>query len=57
MLLIFLKGFGTGSGLIIAIGAQNAFVLNHGVRKNHYILIPLICTICDALLITLGVTG
>jgi len=43
--------------LIIAIGAQNAFVLNHGVRKNHYIIIPLICSICDALLIALGVTG
>ena len=57
MLLTFLKGFGSGSGLIIAIGAQNAFVLSQGVRKNHYIVIPLICAICDALLITLGVTG
>ena len=57
MLLTFLKGFGVGSGLIIAIGAQNAFVLSHGVRKNHYIIIPLICAICDALLIALGVTG
>ncbi|WP_299983218.1 LysE/ArgO family amino acid transporter [Desulfobacula sp.] len=57
MLLTFLKGFGAGSGLIIAIGAQNAFVLSHGVRKNHYIIIPLICAICDALLIILGVTG
>ncbi|MBU8850178.1 MAG: LysE/ArgO family amino acid transporter, partial [Desulfobacterales bacterium] len=49
--------FGIGSGLIIAIGAQNAFVLSHGVRKNHYIIIPLICAVCDALLIILGVTG
>ncbi len=57
MLLTFLKGFGAGSGLIIAIGAQNAFVLSHGVRKNHYIIIPLICAFCDALLIALGVTG
>ncbi|MBC8440634.1 MAG: amino acid transporter [Deltaproteobacteria bacterium] len=57
MLLTFLKGFGVGSGLIIAIGAQNAFVLSQGVRKNHYIIIPLICAICDALLIILGVTG
>ncbi len=57
MLLTFLKGFGTGSGLIIAIGAQNAFVLSQGVRKNHYIIIPLICAVCDALLIILGVTG
>ncbi|MBW2653528.1 MAG: amino acid transporter [Deltaproteobacteria bacterium] len=57
MLLTFLKGFGIGSGLIIAIGAQNAFVLSQGVRKNHYIVIPLICAVCDALLILLGVTG
>lgn len=57
MLLTFLKGFGTGSGLIIAIGAQNAFVLSQGVKKRHYIIIPLICAICDALLIALGVTG
>ena len=57
MLLTFLKGFSVGSGLIIAIGAQNAFVLSHGVRKNHYIIIPLICAVCDALLIAFGVTG
>ena len=56
MLLTFLKGFRAGSGLIIAIGAQNAFVLSQGVRRNHYIIIPLICTVCDALLTTLAVT-
>jgi len=57
MLLTFLKGFGTGGGLIIAIGAQNAFVLSQGVKKRHYLIIPLVCAICDALLIALGVTG
>ncbi len=57
MLLTFLKGLGAGSGLIIAIGAQNAFVLSQGVKRNHYIIIPLICAVCDALLIILGVTG
>nr|NJM03834.1 amino acid transporter [Desulfobacula sp.] len=57
VLIAFLKGFGAGSGLIIAIGAQNAFVLSQGIKKNHYIVIPLICAVCDALLITLGVTG
>ncbi len=57
MLLTFLKGFGTGGGLIIAIGAQNAFVLSQGVKKHHYIVIPLICAICDAILIALGVSG
>lgn len=53
----FLLGLGTGGSLIIAIGAQNAFVLSQGVRKNHYIIIPLICFVCDALLISVGVTG
>ncbi len=57
MLITFLKGLGTGGGLIIAIGAQNAFVLSQGVKKSHYIIIPLICAVCDALLIALGVTG
>lgn len=57
MLSTFFKGFGIGSGLIIAIGAQNAFVLSQGVKKSHILLIPMICAICDALLIFLGVTG
>lgn len=57
MLLTFLKGFGTGGGLIVAIGAQNAFVLSQGVRQRYFIIIPLICAVCDALLISLGVTG
>ena len=57
MLLTFLKGMGTGGGLIIAIGAQNAFVLSQGVRKNHVILIPLICAVCDAILVAIGVAG
>lgn len=57
MLITFLKGFGTGCGLIIAIGAQNAFVLSQGIHKTRYILIPLICALCDAVLIFLGVNG
>jgi len=57
MVMAFAKGFGVGAGLIIAIGAQNAFVLSHGIRKDHEILIPLICSICDAILIILGIYG
>lgn len=57
MLLTFLKGLGTGAGLIIAIGAQNAFVLSQGVRKNHVLTIALICSLCDALLICIGISG
>lgn len=57
MLLTFLTGMGTGAGLIIAIGAQNIFVLSQGVKKNHYILVPLICAVCDAVLVAIGVAG
>ena len=57
MLLTFLKGLGTGAGLIIAIGAQNAFVLSQSVRKNHVLTIALICSLCDVLLICIGISG
>jgi len=57
MLLAYVKGMGTGAGLIMAIGAQNAFVLSQGVKKRHYLIIPLICALCDAILICAGVTG
>lgn len=56
-MVVFLKGFGIGIGLIAAIGAQNAFVLSHGVRRNHMVIIPLICSVCDAVLVVFGVTG
>lgn len=53
----FIQGFGTGGGLIVAIGAQNAFVLSQGVRGNHYMIIASICIFCDAIFITAGVAG
>ena len=53
----FIQGFGTSAGLIIAIGAQNAFVLSHGIRGTHHLLIALICIVCDAVFITVGVAG
>ena len=57
MITPFLQGFGTGGGLIVAIGAQNAFVLSQGVRRNHHVIVALICIICDAVFITAGVAG
>lgn len=53
----FFQGLGVSGGLIVAIGAQNAFVLSQGVRKNHHMLIALMCSMCDALLITIGISG
>jgi L-lysine exporter family protein LysE/ArgO len=57
MITSFIQGFGTGGGLIAAIGAQNAFVLSQGVRRNHHFIIALICIICDAVFISAGVAG
>jgi len=52
-----LKGFGLGAGLIIAIGAQNAYVLRQGIRREHVLLIATICFLCDATLISVGAAG
>ncbi len=57
MIAPFLQGFGTGGGLIVAIGAQNAFVLSQGVRRNHHLVIAVLCILCDAVFITAGVIG
>ncbi len=57
MITPFIQGFGAGGGLIVAIGAQNAFVLSQGVRGNHHVVIALICILCDAVFITAGVAG
>jgi L-lysine exporter family protein LysE/ArgO len=52
-----LQGFGLGAGLIVAIGAQNAFVLRQGLKREHHFAVALVCTLNDILLITLGVAG
>ncbi len=50
-------GFATAFALILAIGAQNAFVLRQGLRRAHVFVVCLICALSDALLITAGVAG
>ncbi|MGW1543516.1 LysE/ArgO family amino acid transporter [Streptomyces sp. NPDC002309] len=50
-------GFGTGLSLIVAIGAQNAFVLRQGVRREAVLTVVGICALSDAALIALGVGG
>lgn len=50
-------GFLTGLSLIVAIGAQNAFVLRQGLRRQHVLAVVLICAFSDALLIALGIAG
>lgn len=56
-MIALLPGFLTGLSLIIAIGAQNAFVIKQGLLRQHVLLIVLICAISDAVLIFLGTGG
>jgi len=57
MLAAFLEGVLLGGGLIIAIGAQNAYVLRQGLLRNHVFWLCLFCALSDALLIGFGVAG
>lgn len=56
-MIAFIPGLLTGLSLIIAIGAQNAFVIRQGLTKKYVLLVVAICAISDALLILLGVAG
>ena len=51
----FLFGFTTGLSFILAIGAQNLFVIEQGIKKNHIFLVTTICALSDFLLIFLGI--
>ena len=53
----FLPGFLLSLTLILAIGAQNAFVLRQGLRREHVFWVCATCTLCDAVLIAAGVAG
>jgi len=53
----FIPGFLLGSSLIVAIGAQNAFVLRQGLRREHVFAVCAVCAISDAILIAAGVAG
>ena len=57
MLSAFLTGFILGFSLILAIGAQNSFVLRQGLMGHHVFIVALFCSLSDALLISIGVAG
>ncbi|MCR9126724.1 MAG: LysE/ArgO family amino acid transporter [Rhodobacteraceae bacterium] len=59
MLLVysFVSGFALGFGLILAIGAQNAFVLRQGLRQSHVFWVCFVCALSDMVLIAAGVAG
>lgn len=52
-----LTGFGLGLSFILAIGAQNAFVLRQGLQRSHVLAVVLTCALSDAILIVIGVSG
>ncbi|WP_232498273.1 LysE/ArgO family amino acid transporter [Agromyces humatus] len=52
-----LAGLGVGLSLIIAIGAQNVFVLRQGIRREHVFVVAAICALSDLTLILVGVSG
>ena len=51
----FIQGFIIGSSLIIAIGPQNLFVINQGLKKNYILIVVLLCSLSDSLLIVCGI--
>ncbi len=53
----FISGISLGLSLIVAIGAQNSFVLKQGLKQEFVFIICLICALSDAILIILGVSG
>lgn len=53
----FATGFALGFSLILAIGAQNAFVLRQGIRREHVLPVVLTCAVSDAILVSAGVAG
>ncbi|MFT4108640.1 LysE/ArgO family amino acid transporter [Propionicimonas sp.] len=57
MLTTALSGFGFGSSLIVAIGAQNAYVMRQGLRREHVGVVVAICALSDVILISLGTAG
>ena len=57
MLEAVVQGYLVAVSLILAIGAQNAFVLRQGLRREHVLAVVAVCALSDALLIAAGVAG
>ena len=54
---VLAQGFSSTAVLIVAIGAQNAFVLRQGLRREHIMVVVAVCALSDAVLINVGVWG
>ena len=53
----YINGLLVAAGLIMAIGAQNAFVLAQSLRREHHLPVAALCILCDVLLVSVGVFG
>jgi L-lysine exporter family protein LysE/ArgO len=51
------EGFGVGASLLVAIGAQNSFLIRRGLARDHIVVVALVCSLCDLTLIAVGVAG
>lgn len=54
---LLLQGFGLGASMIIPIGAQNAYVLNQGIKRHHHLTTATICSVLDIAFISIGIFG
>lgn len=54
---VFLEGFLLQASLIFALGAQNIFILETGIRRQHHVIVSFVCFLCDYFIIMLGVLG
>jgi L-lysine exporter family protein LysE/ArgO len=54
---VFIQGLALQASLILALGAQNIFVLNSGLRRQRHLLVAVVSSICDTILVFLGVLG
>ena len=54
---LFFEGLVLQASLIFALGAQNLFVLESGLRRQHHLMVSFVCFVCDLALILLGVAG
>ncbi len=54
---VLLQGFGLGATMIIPIGAQNAYVLNQGIKRQHHFTTATVCGLLDTIFISLGIFG
>lgn len=55
--MLFMQGFFLSLSLIVAIGAQNAFIIKQGLLKNHIFIVSSICFLCDIVLMLVGIFG